>query len=67
MNWTILTGVIFVMAGLLCSAELVRSGVFADAGELRKRKRRGDNGNRLMILMVVFGAIGYLIVTWGQS
>jgi len=66
MNWTLLIGVAFVMAGLLCSAELVRRGLWADDREIRQRRRRGSN-NRLLLLMVVFAAIGYLISTWGQS
>lgn len=66
MNWTLLIGVIFVMGGLVCSAELVRRGVFADDREIRQRRRRGSNNNRLMLLMVVLAAIGYLISTWGQ-
>ena len=67
MNWTLLTGVIFVMGGLLCSAELFRRGFLADASEIRQRRRRGSNNNRLMLLMVALAAIGYLIVEWGQS
>lgn len=67
MNWTLLIGVAFVMAGLLCSAELFRRGVWADDREIRQRRRRGSNNNRLLLLMVVLGAVGYIIAMWGQS
>ena len=67
MNWIVLLGVCLVMAGLLCSAELFRRGVWADDQEIEHVAEHGDNSSLLLVLMVVFAFVGYIVANGGRQ
>lgn len=66
MSWTVLLGVCLVMAGLVCSAELFRRGALADDREIEHVAEHGGNSNLLLVLMIVFGLVGYLVANGGR-
>jgi hypothetical protein len=59
-------GVCLVMAGLVCSAELFRRGVWADDHEVEHVAEHGDNSNFLLVLMIVFAVVGYMVANGGH-
>lgn len=66
MNWTVLVGLFFIMAGACLSGELFRRGFFADWDEIQHVAERGDNGNTLIVLMVVLAIVGLFLVEGGR-
>lgn len=62
-----LLGVILAMAGLLCSAELVRRGLWAEDTEMQERAENEGctSGCGLMAAMVVLSLLALLAISAG--
>lgn len=60
-----LLGVILAMAGLLCSAELVRRGLWSEDEEIQERAENegASSGCGLMAAMLVFSLLALLAVS----